>query len=120
MKPYQLLIFLAVTLLSACSKPYPPQGSFKAKLVASFCAFQIVQITDADGKGKGMDWTDPSGKELKNVFTVKNHCDFGTAGLKVGDSFTAVIVEEPQVINCAVCMGFMETPPLQWNIKVID
>ena len=120
MKPYHLLLFFGLALLSACSKPYPPQGSFKAKLVASFCAFQIVQITDADGKGKGMDWTDPSGKLYKNVFTVKNHCDFGKAGLKVGDTFNAMIIDEPVETSCAVCMGFMETPPLQWNIKVIE
>ncbi len=120
MKLYHGLIILSLTLFAACSKPFPPQGSFRAKLVASFCAFHIVQIEDADGKGRGMDWTDPSGKQYKNVFTVKNYCDFGKTGLKVGDNFTAIIVEEPQDTNCAVCMGFMETPPLQWNIKVLD
>lgn len=120
MKLYHALAILVITLFAACSKPFPPQGIFRAKLVASFCAFQIVQIEDADGKGRGMDWTDPAGKPYKNVFTVKNHCDFGKAGLKVGDSFTAIIVEEPQDTTCAICMGFMETPPLQWNIKVVD
>lgn len=120
MKTVHLFLFFVFVLFSACSKPYPPSGSFKAKLLASFCAFHIVQITDADGKGQGVDWSDHSGKHYTNVFTVKNYCDFGTAGLKVGDSFTAVIVEEPQITNCSVCMGFMDTPPLQWNIKVID
>ena len=120
MKPYHLLFFFTLFLLSACSKPYPPEGSFKAKLLASFCAFHIVQIEDVDGKGRGMDWNDPSGKQYKNVFTVKNHCDFAKAGLKVGDRFTAVIMQEAREVNCAVCMGFMETPPLQWNIKVAE
>ena len=120
MKSYHLLAFSALLLFSACSKSYAPEGSFKAKLLASFCAYHIVQIEDADGKGRGMDWTDPSGKEYKNVFTVKNHCDFAKKGIKVGDTFNAVIINEPVETSCVVCMGFMETPPLQWNIKVID
>ncbi|QNA45736.1 hypothetical protein [Lacibacter sediminis] len=120
MKPYHLLLVCALLLIAACSKLYPPEGNFKAKLLASFCAFHIVQIEDADGKGRGMDWTDPSGKEYKNVFTVKNHCDFGKTGIKVGDTFKAVIIDKPVETNCAVCMGFMETPPFQWNIRVVE
>lgn len=118
MKPYHLLFFVALFFFSACRKPHASEGRFKAKLLASFCAFHIVQIED--GKGLGMDWTDPSGKEYKNVFTVKNHCDFGLAGLKVGDKFTAIIMDKPIEATCAGCDGFMETPPLQWNIKLID
>jgi hypothetical protein len=118
MKPYHLFLFPALLLFFACSKPHAPEGSFKAKLLASFCAFHIVQIED--GNGSGMDWADPSGKQYKNVFTVKNHCDFAKTGLKVGDRFTAVIIEEPLETSCAVCFGFMETPPLQWNIRVIE
>lgn len=117
MKSYRLLVFAALLLFSACSKSYEPEGSFNAKLLASFCAFHIVQIEDERG---GMNWNDPSGKQYKNVFTVKNHCDFAKSGLKAGDRFTAVIVQEAQETNCAVCMGFMETPPLQWNIRVIE
>ena len=120
MKSYYLLFFISLLLFSACSKPYAPEGDFKAKLLASFCAYHIVQIEDADGKGAGMDWTDPSGKEYKNVFTVKNHCDFAKTGIKVGETFKAVIIEKPVETNCTVCLGFMETPPLQWNIRVID
>jgi hypothetical protein len=120
MKPYHFLFIVALVVFSACDKPYPPQGSFNAKLVASFCAFQIVQIVDADGKGQGMDWKDPSGKQYTNVFTVNNHCDFTLAGLKTGDSFKAVIVEQPTISTCAVCFGYMDTPPLKWNIKVVE
>jgi hypothetical protein len=118
MKLYHLL--LMILFVAACTKPYTPEGTFQARLVASFCAFQIVQIVDVDGKGRGMDWTDPSGKEYKNVFTVKNHCDFAKAGIKVGDTFKAEIIDKPVETNCAVCMGFMETPPLQWNIRVME
>lgn len=121
MKPYHLLFFFAFVFFSACDKPFPPQGTFNAKLVASFCAYQIVQILDTDGKDQCMmDWKDSSGKQYTNVFTVNNHCDFATAGLKVGDTFSAVIVEEPTITNCAVCLGYMETPPIKWNIKVVE
>lgn len=120
MKSYYHLVVAALLVFSACSKSYAPEGNFKAKLLASFCAFHIVQIEDADGNGGGMDWTDPSGKQYKNVFTVKNHCDFAKSGLKAGDRFTAVIVQEARETNCAVCMGFMDTPPLQWNIRVLE
>jgi hypothetical protein len=117
MKSYYLLFFIFLLLFSACSKSYAPEGNFKAKLLASFCAYHIVQIEDGRG---GMDWTDPTGKEYKNVFTVKNHCDFAKTGIKVGDTFKAVIIDEPVETDCAVCMGFMETPPLQWNIRVVE
>lgn len=120
MKPYHLLLFFVVFTLTACNKHSSSQRAFEAKLLTSFCAFHIVQITDVDGKEQGMNWTDPSGKEFKNVFTVKNHCDFGKAGLKVGDRFKAVILDKPVETNCASCMGFIETPQLQWNIQVID
>jgi hypothetical protein len=120
MKPYHLFLFTAMLVFVACSKLFPPKDSFKAKLIASFCAFHIVQIEDGDKKGYGMDWTSPSGQQYKNVFAVKNHCDFVKAGLKVGDSFTAAIVDEPGDKACAVCFGYMDTPPLQWNIKVIQ
>jgi hypothetical protein len=120
MKSYHLLFVGCLLFLSACMKPFPSQGNFNAKLVASFCGFHIVEILDADSKDRGMDWTDPGGKQYKNVFAVKNHCDFVKAGLKVGDSFTAVIIDESQDRTCAVCYGYMETPPLQWNIRVKD
>lgn len=119
MKSYHLFLFVTLVLFFSCSKLLSPKDSFKAKLLASFCGFHIVQIEDAHGKGYGMDWTDPAGKDYKNVFTVKNHCDFVKAGLKVGDSFTAVIVNAPNEKTCAVCYGYMETPPLQWNIRVV-
>lgn len=120
MKCYHFVLLVTLFFFSSCSKLLHPQGSFKAKLLASFCAFHIVQIEDTDGKRYGMDWTDPSGKQYKNVFTVKNHCDFSKAGLKVGDSFTAAVVETPGETTCAVCFGYMETPPLQWNIQVVQ
>lgn len=117
MKPYHLFI-IVLLLITACSKPCLPEGSFKAKLVASFCGFHIVQVEDSNATGLGMDWTDPSGKEYKNVFTVKNPCDIANAGLKTGDSFTSQIIDIPQQVSCVICDGFMETPPLKWSIKV--
>ena len=120
MKSSNIFLFAVLLMFSACSKLSTPKGSFKARLLASFCAYHIVQVEDADKKGYAMDWTSPSGQQYKNVFTVKNHCDFVKAGLKVGDSFTATIVDEPSDTSCVVCFGFMETPPLQWNIRVVE
>jgi hypothetical protein len=114
-----ILIFLLVGL-TRCNNSMYPNGTFKAKLVASFCAFHIVEIQDTAFYGQGMDWTDSKGKKYEHVFAVKNHCDFAQAGLKAGDVFICKILTEEGANNCAVCMGFMETPPLQKNVKVMS
>ncbi len=97
-----------------------PNGTFKAKLLASFCAFHIVQIQDSAYYNQGMDWTDSQGKQYQHVFAVKNHCDFAKANIKAGDIFSCTILKEDGDANCVVCMGFMETPPLQKNVKVVN
>ncbi|MEJ8818430.1 hypothetical protein [Lacibacter sp. H407] len=120
MKLYRFYFIAVVFLLQACDKESLPKGIFKARLVDSFCSFYIVQIVDAKGNAKAMDWTNSAGIHYQNVFTVKNFCEFGAAGVTEGELFTAEIAGETEGPGCGVCMGFMETPPLQWNIKVID
>ena len=92
---------------------------FKARLIASFCAYNIVQIQDSAFYSYGMDWTDSQGNTYQHVFSVSNYCDFATANLKVDETFDCKIVEKATVENCIVCMGFMETPPLLYNINVV-
>ncbi len=118
-------IFLLMVLVSGmvtssfqCEKIGKETPAIKMKLVASFCAFHIVEIQDAAYSNYGTDWTNSQGTSYKNVFAVKNHCDFVQSGIKTGDVFTASITEKIEDSTCAVCMGYMETPPLQHAIKV--
>ena len=119
MKRYFPALFLLLFVVS-CSKEKLPEGRFEAKLVASFCSYHIVEITDARYKNAGLDWKDASGKQYNNVFTVKNHCDFAKSGIKTGDRFYAIIADSATEAGCAVCMGFLDTPPLQLNIKIVE
>lgn len=117
-----LLLFVtsfSIVFFSSCSKEEKAEGVFKAKLLASFCAFNIVEIQDKSFYNLGMSWKDSGGKEYKNVFAVANFCDFGKNGLKVNDVFYCRIIDRPLSESCAVCMGFMETPPLNRNIEVV-
>ena len=93
--------------------------TFKAQLKISFCAFNIVQIKDSVFFHYGMSWTDAMGKTYKNVFSVKNHCDFKKDQLKVDEIFTCRIVDKSIVDTCVSCMGFMETPAIAHNIELI-
>lgn len=113
-------LFFLIMGITQCNKPMHPNGTFKAKLLASFCAFHIVEIQDSAYYDQGMDWTDSQGKQYKHVFAVKNHCDFAKANVKTGDVFTCKILSRDSETNCAVCMGFMETPPLQKNIEAVQ
>jgi hypothetical protein len=101
-----------------CDKILPETPPVKMKLLASFCAFHIVEIQDAAYYNYGTNWTNSQGTAYKHVFAVVNHCDFVQSGVKVGDVFTAAITEKIEDSTCAVCLGFMETPPLQHAIKV--
>ena len=92
---------------------------FKTKLIASFCAYNIVQIQDSAFYNYGMDWTDSQGRPYQHVFSVKNHCDFARANIKVNEAFDCKIVDKASDVNCSVCEGFMETPPLHHNINVV-
>jgi hypothetical protein len=112
-----LLLFL---LNVSCNKNNLPEGRFAAKLVASLCSHYVVEITDSRFQKTGMDWKDGTGKQYNNVFTVKNYCDFGKAGLKTGDRFTAILVDSATQAGCAVCLAYMETPPLQLTIQVVE
>jgi hypothetical protein len=113
------IVSVVVLFVSSCNKAAKTEGVFKARLVASFCAYNIVEIQDESYYGSGMNWKDAGGKEYKNVFAVSNFCDFAKNGLKVNDVFYCRIIERPLNEGCAVCMGFMETPPLSRNIEVV-
>jgi hypothetical protein len=112
---------LALVLMSftGCEKEEESSGVFQAKLLASFCAFHIVEIQDSAFYTHGMDWTDSRGKVYQHVFAVRNYCEFAKANIQTGQTFNCTIIEKVTDENCAVCLGFMETPPLGQNIKVV-
>jgi hypothetical protein len=101
-----------------CEKMLNESPPIKMKLVASFCAYHIVQIQDSAYYSQGMNWTNSQGTAFQHVFAVKNPCDFARSGIRVGDEFTASITDRADSDNCTVCLGYMETPPLQHAIKV--
>lgn len=120
MRTFLLIIVAAVTvLISSCEKQEKTEGVFKVKLVASFCAYNIVEIQDKSFYGLGMNWKAPNGTAYKNVFAIANFCDFAKHGLKANDVFNCRVIERPLAESCAVCMGYMETPPLNRNIEVV-
>ena len=92
---------------------------FKARLIVSFCAFHIVKIEDSAFYSYGMNWTNAEGKEYQHVFSIKNHCDFMNANVKTGEIFTCSIVDKAAVNNCSFCEGFLDSPPLRHNIRVV-
>ncbi|WP_407526568.1 hypothetical protein PDL71_05700 [Lacibacter sp. MH-610] len=104
---------------SSCSKEEKAEGVFKAKLIASFCAYNIVEIQDKNYFNLGMTWTSPSGTVYNNVFTVSNYCDFNAKGIKVNELFDCRILEKETQDGCGICYGYMETPPLNRNIEVV-
>ena len=113
------LLFSSMLLSSfQCEKTLPETPPVRMKLLASFCAFHIVEIQDASYYNYGTNWVNSQGTAYQNVFTVKNHCDFAKAGVRVGDVFLASVVDDVEDSSCAVCLGYMETPPFQHALKV--
>ena len=93
--------------------------TFSAQLKTSFCAFNIVQIKDSAFFNYGFSWTDALGKTYEHVFSVQNHCDFNIEQIKADETFYCRIADKAIVDTCLACMGFMETPKLFHNIRVI-
>ncbi|MFT3843753.1 MAG: hypothetical protein QM725_01775 [Lacibacter sp.] len=104
--------------LNSCEKQTNLTGQFQAKYVAGLCGQDIIQVLDTAYFEKGMNWTNRAGESFTHVFTVANHCEFAASGIKVGETFTCVLVDSSSSNSCAVCKAYMETPPKSWNIKV--
>jgi hypothetical protein len=85
-------------------------NTFKVKLERQFCAFTIFSIQDAAFYDKGMNWEGQS-----HVFSAANFCDL-PANLVVGEVYNCEIIDKPRSEDCVVCAGFMDTPPLKYNV----
>lgn len=126
---FKNIFFITPCILACClvscqpnAKNVPQKNipqTFQSKLIASFCAYNIVQIQDSAFYHYGTEWTNTEGVTFQHVFAVKNHCDFSTAKLKINDTFSCQVVEKPTIENCDVCMGFMEVPKVQHFISVV-
>ncbi len=116
---FPVILALGFMSFTGCEKEEVTSQKFQAKLLASFCGFHIVQIRDSAFYKYGMNWTNSQGIAYEHVFAVKNHCSFVKAKVKPGEIFNCVVIENAKPINCVVCSGFMETPPLTHDIKVI-
>ncbi len=113
-----LLIALISSAFLGCKKGNEC-ATFEAKLVGSFCAYNVVQVIDPSYPNLGTSWTDGHGNTFSNSFAVKNYCDFAKSNLMVGDTFKCKIVKSAKDNQCAVCMGFMETPTIGYHIEVL-
>jgi hypothetical protein len=116
---FKIVLVSVLFVFSSCDKAENLKGVFKAKLVASFCAYNIVEIQDKAYFDLGMNWTAPNGTVYKNVFAIANFCDFAKNGVKVNDAFNCRVIERPLAESCATCMGYMDTPPLNRNVEVV-
>ncbi len=105
--------FLAITLSDGCEKKLvESKQQFEVKVVATLCAFTVVEVQTHEFQQLGTDW-----EQYKHVFKVGNYCDL-PADLKEGDLLKCYIIEKPIIDQCASCRAFMETPSLSRNIKV--
>ena len=118
-----LLLFCVVIFSVSCERNQHIQGDekktlsfnrqqsdtaklFGVRLIASFCAFHIVQIKDSSFYSYGMNWTNAQGKEYQHVFSIKNHCDFVKAHVKAGENFTFSIDDKPLLPIAVFARGF--------------
>ena len=116
MKLLTILLLLPVLLTGSyqgCDKEQLiSEQEFEVKVVASFCAFTIVEIKDPLFYELGTDW-----KEYKNVFTVANPCDLPES-LQIGATYRCRIIQKAEKDGCIQCEGFMETPSLSRLVKL--
>ena len=121
-----LVIFISSVVLS-CEKSTNSNEEkcnfisqkFNAKLKKSFCAYSIVEIVDSLHFSYGMNWTDKEGIEYKNVFAVKNYCEFNKYQIRENETFVCQLVRDAPSNNCITCEGVLYTPPLNHHVKVI-
>ena len=105
--------FLFAGSFEGCEKePLTLDVEFDVKVVASFCAFTILEIQDPEYSELGMDW-----RQYRNVFTVANPCDLPD-GMQIGMSYKCRIIEKAITDDCIQCAGFMETPPILRVVKL--
>jgi hypothetical protein len=108
-----VLPFLVAGTFEGCEKePLAFENEFNVKVVASFCAYTILEIQDPEYSELGMDW-----KEYQHVFTVANPCDL-PEDMQIGMAYKCQIIEKPIDEDCIQCAGFMETPAVSRNIKL--
>lgn len=119
-----MFLFLSLFFIVGCIKPKPTHcrpenpitdnpktgNTFKVKVERQFCAYTILSIQDPDYYTKGVNWED-----LQHVFSVGNFCDL-PSNLVVGEVYNCAIIDKPVKEDCIVCMGFMDTPPLKYNV----
>jgi hypothetical protein len=109
-----LIPFLVITASDGCEKKLAEsKQQFEVKVVATLCAYTVVEVQTPEFQQLGTDW-----EQYKHVFKVGNHCDL-PADLKEGDLLKCYIIEKPIVEQCASCRAFLETPSLSRNIKVV-
>ncbi len=92
---------------------------YKGVLVKSgICSQKVVEVLgDAEGLNFEESWTDEStGKSYKNVFSVKNICDF-PADIKEGDTIS--FKKGREIKQCAVCMAYTPVPETHVEIEVL-
>jgi hypothetical protein len=107
--------FLATTFSEGCEKKLAAsKQEFEVKVVATLCAYTIVEVQTPQLQQLGIDW-----EQYKHVFKVGNPCDL-PADLKVGDVLKCYLIEKPIVEQCVFCRAFLETPSLSRNIKVVQ
>jgi len=109
-----LIPFLVITASNSDEKKLAEsKKQFEVKVVATLCAYTIVEVQTPKFQELGTEW-----EKYKYVFKVANYCDL-PADLKEGDILSCRLIEKPVVEQCPSCRAFLETPSLSRNIKVL-
>jgi len=93
---------------------------YKGVLVKSgICSQKVVEVIgEKEGLRFEESWTDESSnKTYRNVFSVKNICDF-PGDIKEGDTIS--FRKGKEVKQCAVCMAYTPVPETHVEIEVIN
>ncbi|MFL9481651.1 hypothetical protein ACI6Q2_02660 [Chitinophagaceae bacterium LWZ2-11] len=122
MKLIGSLLFCFITTFSGKSTN-PQPGVIRAKLIYKSCASVVIQIEDSSyyylGQSK---WRRTSSQpEYKNVFMVRNSCEFLKQDIIQGQIFYfRKINDQSGNIGCTQCLTNDNTPYARLSIQVTE
>ncbi len=123
MKKLILLSFVALFAAASCQKrtsggtKTPTGTTYKGVVRINMCGQIAIETLGPNYLGEDT-WTGgTSGPTYHHIFSVQNHCDFGSH--REGDTVTFIIVANT-VQKCAVCLAYTPTPATQYAVHVIN
>jgi len=124
MKKLILLSFVALCMATACQKRNATGGTtpatgttYKGVVRINMCGQVAIETLAPNYLGEAT-WTGgTSGPTYHHIFSVQNHCQFGSHA--EGDTVTFKVISS-EVQSCAVCLAYTPTPATQYAVYVIN